>query len=218
MNSPFLFPPSLSFSLPNCSVLTGYKTFHSISSRQATTHSEPCGLRIEHDNVYHLCYKVQDVGMLLTTSPCIHLLWLSETRHNSCVGDESLTIFRRDAAHRGQTGLGQYVHKGIYTPLSGELTLSLRGWIAWVDLKHFSSSVILVGHVNRNRAMACAWVDDFVEMMDKITESSSNIVLLGDFNIHFLKSQPAWESTISLFGLHELMRCATRITQTTATF
>ena len=48
-------------------------------------------------------------------------------------------------------------------------------------------------------------------MMDKVNEGSSNIVLLGDFNIDLLKSQPA------LFGLHQPVNCATRITQTSAT-
>ena len=53
--------------------------------------------------------------------------------------------------------------------------------------------------------------------MDKVNEGNANIVLLGDFNIDLLKSQPAWESTTSLFGLHQLINCATRITQTSAT-
>ena len=41
--------------------------------------------------------------------------------------------------------------------------------------------------------------------------------ILGDFNIDLLKSPPAWESTTSLFGLHQLVSCATRITKTSAT-
>ena len=53
--------------------------------------------------------------------------------------------------------------------------------------------------------------------MDKVNESNSNRGLLGDFNIDLLKSQPAWESTTSLAGLHQLISCATRIAHTTAT-
>ena len=49
-------------------------------------------------------------------------------------------------------------------------------------------------------------------MMDKVSEGDSDIVLLGDFNIELLKSQPAWESTTSLFGLHQLINCATSAT------
>ena len=44
-----------------------------------------------------------------------------------------------------------------------------------------------------------------VETMDKVNESNSNIVVLGDFNTDLLKSHPVWEST-SLFGRHQLTR------------
>ena len=100
------------------SLLTKSKMVQSISSRQPTTDSKSCGLRIGHVNVYYLFNKVQDVCMLLTKSPYMHLLGFSETRLNSCVGDKSLsipsyTIFRRDAAHPGQTGMGLYIHKSM---------------------------------------------------------------------------------------------------------
>ena len=87
----------------------------------------------------------------------------------------------------------------------------------WVEIKHSSSSAALAGYVHRNLAVTYAWFDDFVKMMDKVNKGNSNIVLLGDFNIDLLKSQPAWESTTSLFGLHQLINCATRITQTSTT-
>ena len=65
----------------------------------------------------------------------------------------------------------------------------------------------------RNPAVTHAWFGGFVEMMDKVSEGDSDIVLLGDFNIELLKSQPAWESTTSLFGLHQLINCATSATR-----
>ena len=53
--------------------------------------------------------------------------------------------------------------------------------------------------------------------MDKVCESNPNIVLLGDFKTDLLKPQPTWSSATSLFGLRQQIRCATRITQTSAT-
>ena len=57
---------------------------------------------------------------------------VSETRLDSCLGDESLCIsyyiIRRDAEHRGQTGTGLYSTKALYTSLSGEPVSSPRGW------------------------------------------------------------------------------------------
>ena len=178
-----------------CSLLAKSKMVQSLSSRQPTTDSKPCGLRIGHVNVYHFFNKVQDVCMLLKKKyPYIHLLGLSETRLNSCVGDESLsipnyTIFWRDAAHRGQTGMGLYVHKSKAHSTKRRADLeSERVECMWVEVKHSSSNATLFGYVYRNPAATYAWFDDFVDMMDKVNECSSNIVLLGDFNIDLFKS------------------------------
>ena len=151
----------------------------SVSSRQFAT-----GLRIGHVNVYHLYNKVQDVCMLLTKSPYIHLLAFSETRLNRSVDDESLSIpnytfHRRDAAHRGQTGMGLHVHHSIVHTIKQPADLeSERVECMWVEIKHSPSSATLVGYVYRNHAVTYAWFDDFVKMMDKVNEGNSNIVLL----------------------------------------
>ena len=163
--------------------------------------------------------------MLLTKLLCIHLLGLSKTQLNSLVGDESLsipnnTIFWRIVANHGQTGMGLFVHKSIALITKQQADLgSERVECMWVEVKHSSSNTTLVVCINRNPAVVYAWFDDFVDMMDKVNECNSNVVLLGDFkfNTDLLKSQPASKSTISLFGLHQLICCATRITQTSAT-
>ena len=122
----------------------------------------------------------------------ISILGLSETRLNSSVGDESLsipnyTLLRRDGAHRGQTGMGLYVHHSIVHTTKRRADLeSKRVECMWVEIKHSSSSAALVGYVHRNLAVTYAWFDDFVKMMYKVNEGSSNIVLLGDFNIDLL--------------------------------
>ena len=54
-------------------------------------------------------------------------------------------------------------------------------------------------------------------LIDKANDHNSNILLILDFNIDLCKSQPAWDTTTSLFGFHQLLRNATRITSITAT-
>ena len=83
----------------------------------------------------------------------------------------------------------------------------------WVEIKHLASPAVLVGDLYRNPAATHPWFDDFVQMMDKVCESNPNIVLLGNFNIDFLKPQPTWSSATSLFGLRQQIRCAARITK-----
>ena len=91
--------------------------------------------------------------MLLTKSPYTHLFGLSETRLNSCVGNESLsvpndTIFRSGVAHRDQTGMGLYVHKSMTHITKRRADLgSERVKCMWVEVKHSSSNVTLVGCV-----------------------------------------------------------------------
>merc|ERR1711917_218271 len=75
----------------------------------------------------------------------------------------------------------------------------------WLELKPSMSQAVLVGFVYRNPSAKYSWFDDFVQMMDKVSKENSAIILLGDFNIDLLKPQPAWESTLSLFGLHQLI-------------
>ena len=53
--------------------------------------------------------------------------------------------------------------------------------------------------------------------MDKVTECTTNILLLGDFNIDLFKQPPAWNNTTTLFGLEQLVEEATRVTKSSAT-
>ena len=69
----------------------------------------------------------------------------------------------------------------------------------------------------RNPASSQEWSDEFINMMDKVTENNENILLLGDFNINLFKQPPAWNSIISLFGLDQLVEEATRVTKSSAT-
>ena len=125
----------------------------SVSSRQFATDMKQYGLRIGHVNVYHLYNKVQDVCMLLTKSRYIHFLGLIETRLNSNVGDESLSIpsytfLRRAGAHRGQTGMGLYVHHSIVHTSKRRADLeSERVKCMRVEIKHSSCSATLIGSV-----------------------------------------------------------------------
>ena len=53
--------------------------------------------------------------------------------------------------------------------------------------------------------------------MDRVQGCNLNVVLLGDFNIDMQKSNPAWDSTISLFGLNQMITSPTRITPHSST-
>ena len=87
----------------------------------------------------------------------------------------------------------------------------------WVEINDLKSPSLLVGYIFRNPASPTTWFDDFVLMIDKADDHKSNVLLIGDFNIDLCRPQPTWDITTSLFGFHQLVRSATRITSTTAT-
>jgi hypothetical protein len=187
------------------------------------TQSQISGTRIAHLNVYHLYKKLPDVCLLLNEPPNIHLLGLSETRIDSHITDDMLAIpnyniIRRDAVHFGQTGLAVYIHDDLsqFVIRRSDLESSQVECI-WFEVKYSMSPPLLLGYVYRNPASTQLWLDDFVHMMDKVNASNNSILLLGDFNFDMFKPQRTWVSTTSLFGLHQLVQCATRVTPISST-
>jgi exonuclease III len=182
-------------------------------------------LNIGHANVFHLCNKLHDVCRLLNGSPPLHLLGLSETRlgvqPDSQVFINNYHFFRKDAKLPGEVGLGIYVHKDITQFVTRRVDLESEGVeCMWLQFKRTDKdSALLVSFVYRNPAATYAWYDDFVRMMDVVTNRhpKANFIIMGDFNIDFLKPQPSWKSTVSLHGLTQLVSQPTRITPTSST-
>ena len=85
----------------------------------------------------------------------------------------------------------------------------------WLEIQTRKSS-ILVGYIYRNPASTFDWYDQFVTI-DRVQGCNLNVVLLGDFNTDMQKCNPAWDSTISLFGLNQMITSPTRITPHSST-
>ena len=111
------------------------------------------------------------------------------------------TVLRRDRDYPLHTGLDLYVHKSV------ENRVRRR-----IDLENRSNRM----HLDRIPDSKL-WSDDFVNMMDKVTESNANILLLSDFNIDLFKQPPAWNSISFLFEREQLVEEATRVTKSSAT-
>ena len=86
----------------------------------------------------------------------------------------------------------------------------------WLEIQTRKSS-ILDGYIYRNPASTFDWYDQFVTMMDRVQDSKLNVVLLGNFNTDMQKTNPAWDSAISLFGLGQMIISSTRITSHSST-
>ena len=73
-----------------------------------------------------------------------------------------------------------------------------------VEIRDSKAKALLAGYVYRNPASSQERSDEFINMMDKVTENNESILLLGDFNINPFKQPPAWNNITSLFDLDKL--------------
>ena len=119
---------------------------------------------------------------------------------------------------QGKTGLALYVHNSIQnittrrTDLESQCIESL-----WVEICNSKTPSLLVGYVYRNPAVTYEWYHEFVTLLDKVSESKSNVLLLDDFNTDLLKPHLAWESTFSILGLNQFITQPARVTCSTNT-
>ena len=188
----------------------------------------PCfdvnALSIGHLNINSLPNKVPDLNVLLVDSCQSHIFGVTESRLHSDIKDETLmipnySIIRKDAVHHGHTGLAVYVHDLIKhatirrTDLESDVIENL-----WFELKASKCSV-LIAFIYRNPKSDSNWYNDFVTMMDSVenVEHGKDIILLGDFNVNMLKNNSSWDSTTSLFNLHQVIQSPTRVTNSTRT-
>ena len=155
--------------------------------------------------------------------PSVHLFRISESRLDARIADNLIfindyTVLRRDIDWPLHTGLALCVYKPIEN--------SVRRWLepkieaterSWIEITYSKTKPLLVGYVYRNPASPQGLHDDFINMMDKVTESNANILLLGDFNIVVLKQLLAWNNITCFFGLEQLVEEATRVTKSSAT-
>ena len=176
-----------------------------------------------HLNIYHLQNKVPDLCVLLNQPSPFHLFGVTESRLSSNISDDCISIdgfstIRRDAEHVGHTGITVYVHDSIspFTRRRKDLESETVESV-WVEIKANKSAPLLVGYIYRNPSSNYQWYDDFTAMFDKINHCSSDVLLLGDFNLNMFSRNPAWECTTSMFGLKQLITSATRVSPSSST-
>ena len=174
-------------------------------------------------NVYHLPNKVADVSVFLNNPTPIHIFGISETRLNSriddnCISIPNYSILRRDPSGPRQTGVAVYVHQSIQSYVTRRHDLETSNVeCVWVEVKSPKSPSVIIGFMYRNPAVDFEWYDHFTHNMDRVTKKHSDVLLMGDFNIDMLKPHPSWDTVCNLFNLKQLVSSPTRITATSST-
>ena len=176
-----------------------------------------------HLNIYHLPQKITDLCVLLNKPESFRIFGVTESRLKPHIPDSAInipnfSITRRDPVSRGETGIAVYIHNSIQDVVSRRIDLETQEVeCVWLELKTPKSPSLLIGYLYRNPAATFEWYDNFLDMCEKVCARNADVLLMGDFNIDMLKPHHAWECTITLLGLHQMVNSPTRVTATTST-
>ena len=180
-------------------------------------------LSIGHLNIYHLMNKVPQLSVFMTQPEPFHIFGVTESRLNPSISDYLLSvpgfsIMRRDPSLPLQTGVAAYVHDSVADITRRRQDLESDSVeCLWLEVRAGKSAPLLIGFLYRNSDVTDEWYDDFVAMVDGAYRSSSDVILLGDFNIDMLEPHRDWDSTFTAVGLKQMVTSPTRVARSSAT-
>ena len=189
---------------------------------QSFSLKKPKQLKLGHINVFHINKKLHDISKLLDDND-IDIFGLSETKLIDSHVDNLLEIptysfFRRNKEKYGETGILVYFKSSLSPFIKRRTDLeSFDIECIWMELKFPNNPPILICNMYRNGISDDTWYFKFADMLDHLKITNHEIFLLGDFNINLFDSHPFWETTISLYKLHQLIKSPTRVTSSTST-
>ena len=171
-------------------------------------------LRLGFFNVFHLANKVTELNIHLNKVSPFHIFGLNETRlkdyhDDSVLNIPNYVIHRRDKdpSLKLHTGVAAYVHTSIQHLVHRRNDLeddSIE--CLWLEIKEPNRRSHLIGIVYRNPDEVLSdWYNRFIQMSDNIGFSDKNVHLMGDFNIDLLRKDSAWECTLELVGLKQVI-------------
>ena len=182
------------------------------------------GFKIGFLNACHLLNKLSDVPSVLSNSDdCFHVFGFAESRFNDVVSDHLVSIpgygfVRKDAScpNSKETGLIAYIHQSVNYK---QLNIFDRHHIEciWIEVYLKGNKPMLIGMIYRNPSELADWFDRFELMIEDVLDYSSEVILLGDFNIDLLKPHSTWKRIIDTYNLTQLITSPTRVTSNTET-
>ena len=179
-------------------------------------------LRIGHLNINDVFDKITDVTTIISNSgKQFHLVGFSESRLTDKIPSSDLlipdyTIVRKDAINNNETGLLIYISDTIpYKQLSHFDQSGVEA--VWVKISIAKSCPILVGFCYRNPACRVGWMDVLTEMMDRVSFESTEIMLLGDFNVDLKTANPPLKNNFDSYNIYQMVKSPTRVTKNSKT-
>jgi hypothetical protein len=180
------------------------------------------GIRIGYLNINSIINKLDEVSSILENSgKPFHIFCFAESRLCTKQNDTDLKIpgynfIRLDPVLSKQTGIIVYINQSIsWKQIKIFAQFGIENVSLQISIK--KTQPILLCFIYRNPSELVDWFDKFTDMMETVTLSQNEIIIMGDFNIDLLKPNHRWTTTIKFFGLLKLNNKPTRITKNSET-
>ena len=182
------------------------------------------GLKFAHLNIHSLVSKIDELRYLLKNSP-FDVIGLNETLCDSLIPNSELLIndyvlLRRDRNRHGG-GIAVYVSNKFDYKMRDDLNIPDLECL-WFELHYPNKSPVLVGEFYRPPNSKTDFFETFDKNLDSAVSQNLSCIILGDFNCNFMPDRDNCNAQkiafyTNMYGLHQLIDEATRVTDTTCT-
>lgn len=180
------------------------------------------GIKLCQHNVRSLPSKLDHIRLSLEGQPLdilsVNETWLDNSIRNSDIHIPGYTIERNDRSREGG-GVACYIKETIKYKLRKDLTHPHLEAL-WLEIKPSKSHKnILIGSIYRPPSANAQYMEDLINVIDTINQDTTEIILLGDFNINFepnvIQNNQVGD-ICHLFDMEQLIENPTRVTTTSS--
>jgi exonuclease III len=181
------------------------------------------GLKLYHLNIRSILPKLDE---LRNTEGIFNMkasvIAFTESHLSTAINDGELSIdgyklFRKDRVNRPGGGIAVYV-KNVLKCINCVQFESDDLESLWLEFIQDGSSPLLLCTVYRPPDSTVDWYEKFERQLHQACCYTKNLVLMGDFNIDFLKDVPKhWESLYNSYGFSQIIGNPTRCTNSSST-
>ena len=193
-----------------------------------TNHTSPysfmdkhSGIKVAHHNIRSLPPKIDLLKIALNHKPidilAINETWLDDTIRNDDINIPGYCTERRDRSRHGG-GVLFYINETMNYKLREDLENPLIEAI-WIELKiPKSHKTIIICSFYRPPNSNIQYIEHLIDVIDKIDTDTSELVILGDFNINYdiTRSDTQIGDICHLFDMEQLIQEPTRNTITSS--
>ena len=184
------------------------------------------GLKFLHQNIRSLRGKMDELNILVSHCPNLHILAFTETWLDNSISDGEVSlpgysIFRSDRTNGRGGGIAVYVKETLSVIRRADLEKDFVGECMWLELLLPKAKGILFGTFYGPPSQS-DFLNPFQEVLELANAGNKETLITGYFNFDFLDASSSsstkdMKRILSSFNLKQLIDKATRITKESST-